>query len=195
MELKVLKLIYKFRRETLLFNVLRYPNPFLEAKAAPVELPLSEFDANCMQRMKDLMFGVDGKKTPLIAVGMAAPQIGVGKQMFVYCPAGPSGKLASKVQRNLIEVYNPEILRHGKQEVVLHEGCVSDPTFYAPVKRWQVVEVVYYDKAGKAVSKKLTGWEARVFQHEVDHLNGVLCRFRHLESSAHSPVSKPQSPR
>lgn len=180
----MLKLIYKYRRGTQRFNVIRYPNPFLESKAAPVELPLSEFDSACMERMKDLMLGVDGKKTPLIAVGMAAPQIGVGSQMFVYCPAAPSGKLALKVRRNLVEVYNPEILSHGKQEVILNEGCVSDPSFYAPVKRHQIIEVLYYDRAGDRYYKKLTGWEARVFQHEVDHLNGVLCRFRHLESAA-----------
>lgn len=173
----MLKLIYSKRNPAQMDKALTYPNPFLEAKSEPVELPLREPDCSIIEQMKNLMFGVDGKKTKLIAVSMAAPQIGVGKQMFVYCPASPTGKLADKVRRNLIEVFNPEILGHGKQESVAHEGCVSDPGFYAPVKRWQIIEVRYFDRRGEAIYKKLTGWEARVFQHEVDHLRGVLCRW------------------
>lgn len=180
--MKVLNLIYSKRSPAQMDNPIVYPNPFLEAVAKPVGLPLSELDSQIIERMKKLMFSVDGKKTQLTAVGMAAPQIGVGKQMFVYCPNGPSAKLAEKVSRNLIEVFNPKIISHGREEVTLHEGCVSDPGFYAPVKRWQVIQVGYQDRAGNLHSKKLTGWEARVFQHEVDHLNGIICRFRHSQT-------------
>lgn len=179
--MKALKLLYKMRRETQRFNTLRYPNPFLESKAETVNLPLGDFDHHVMNRMKELMFGVDGKKHPLIAVGMAAPQVGVGKRMFVYCPIAPTANLVRNVKRNLIEAYNPEILDHGREQVTASEGCVSDPSFYAPVKRWQIIQVVYHDRQGKPIFRKLTGWEARVFQHEVDHLNGVICRFRHIE--------------
>lgn len=174
-------MIYKGRKEMQKFNVLRYPNPFLEAQSEEVSLPISEFDSSIMERMKELMFGVDGKKQPLIAVGMAAPQIGVGKRMFVYCPMAPTKNLAKNVKRNLIEVYNPEILRHGTQVATVEEGCVSDPSFYAPVQRWQIIEVLFYDREGNRYYQKLSGWQARVFQHEVDHLNGVICRFRHIE--------------
>jgi peptide deformylase len=155
-------------------------------------LPVSEFEVEVLARMKELMSETDGKKTRLVCVGMAAPQIGVGSRMFLYCPASPSIRLAEKVSRDLIEVFNPEILSHGKEEVIMPEGCVSDPFFFAPVKRYQVIEVGYFDRWGTPVCKKLTGWEARVFQHEVDHLNGKLCRFRHQELSAHSVPSSPQ---
>jgi len=185
-------MIYKHRKETRRFNTLVYPNPFLESVAAPVDLPVSEFDVEVLARMKGLMSETDGKKTRLVCVGLAAPQIGVASRMFLYCPASPSPSIASKVFRDLIEVFNPEILGHGKQETVMPEGCVSDPAFYAPVKRYQIIEVKYFDRYGRATYKKLTGWEARVFQHEVDHLNGVLCRFRHQELSAHAPASKSQ---
>ena len=190
--MKVLKLIYRRRKETQKFKTLVYPNPFLESVAAPVEFPITEFDFSVINRMKELMSETDGKKTQLVAVGFAAPQIGVGSRMFLYCPAAPSAKIFEKVSRNLIEVFNPHIVSHGKEETILCEGCVSDPGFYAPVKRYQIIEVRYEDRSGNFVRRKLTGWEARVFQHEVDHLNGILARFRHLESSAHYPASKSQ---
>lgn len=188
----MLKLIYKHRKETRRFNTITYPNPFLESAAEPVDLPVSEFDVEVLARMKEVMHKTDGKNTELVCVGLAAPQIGVGKRMFLYCPASPSKRIAEKVGRNIIEVFNPEILSHGKEENILHEGCVSDPGFYAPVKRYQIIEVGYFDRWGSPVCKKLTGWEARVFQHEVDHLNGKLCRSRHLELSGHAPASKSQ---
>jgi len=190
--LKALKKIYRSRKRVHLFKALVYPNPFLESVAAPVDLPVSEFDVEVLARMKGLMSETDGKKTRLVCVGLAAPQIGVASRMFLYCPASPSPSIASKVFRDLIEVFNPEILGHGKQETVMPEGCVSDPAFYAPVKRYQIIEVKYFDRYGRATYKKLTGWEARVFQHEVDHLRGILCRFRHQELSAGAPASKSQ---
>lgn len=188
-------MIYKHRKKPHLFSTLIYPNPFLESIAAPVELPVREFEVEVLARMKEVMSETDGKKTRLVAVGLAAPQIGVGSRMFLYCPCGPGRDLIKKVNTSLIAVFNPEILSHGKQEVILPEGCVSDPGFYAPVKRYQIIEVRYFDRYGEPVYRKLTGWEARVFQHEVDHLNGILCRFRHLELTAHCPASKSQSPR
>jgi len=192
LELKALKKIYRSRKRVHLFKALVYPNPFLESEAAHVDLPVSEFDVAVLTRMKEVMTETDGKKTRLVCVGLAAPQIGVAKQMFLYCPASPSSSIASKVSRDLIAVFNPEILGHGKEETILHEGCVSDPNFFAPVKRYRIIEVRYFDRNGEAVYRKLTGWEARVFQHEVDHLRGILCRFRHQELSAGAPASKSQ---
>ena len=95
-------------------------------------------------------------------VGLAAPQIGVTKRVIVV-----------DTGEGLIELVNPEVLEmHGKQ--VDSEGCLSAPGLLCEVPRAHRVRVKGLDREGREVSYRAEGFAARVFQHEVDHLDGVL---------------------
>ena len=95
-------------------------------------------------------------------VGLAAPQIGVPLRVIVV-----------EYEDESYSVINPEIV-NAKGEVTDEEGCLSSPNWQAPVTRATHVLVKGRDRNGKEVRIKAEGWLARIFQHEVDHLDGVL---------------------
>ncbi len=95
-------------------------------------------------------------------VGLAAPQIGVSKAVLVY-DIGRSGTMV-----------NPRIIAHSEETEVGEEGCLSVPGVYGPVERYQWIVVEYRDINGKYKKEKFSGFDARVIQHEIDHLNGIL---------------------
>lgn len=103
-------------------------------------------------------------------VGLAAPQIGFNLRLFVMIPR-------AKIQGGWTSTIciNPKILDHGRGEKIEVEGCLSVPGDIHRVKRWEVLNVQYFDENGKLISRTLKYWEARIFQHEMDHLEGVLC--------------------
>lgn len=101
-------------------------------------------------------------------IGLAAPQVGVHKQLIVVdCepdePATPP-----------LILINPEIKKSSRDLCVVQEGCLSIPEVYLDVTRPQVVEVAYKDENGKPHKLTAKGLLARVIQHEIDHLNGVM---------------------
>lgn len=95
-------------------------------------------------------------------VGLAAPQVGVPLRVIVV-----------EHEDELYTVVNPEIIK-SSGEVTDEEGCLSAPHWQAPVSRAKNVLVKGRDRDGKEVRIKAEGWLARIFQHEVDHLEGVL---------------------
>ena len=95
-------------------------------------------------------------------VGLAAPQIGVPLRVIVV-----------EYEDQQYSVVNPEIV-NAKGEVTDEEGCLSAPNWQAPITRATHVLVKGRDRNGKEVRIKAEGWLARIFQHEVDHLDGVL---------------------
>ena len=95
-------------------------------------------------------------------VGLAAPQIGVPLRVIVV-----------EYEDELFTVINPEIVKSSGQ-VEDEEGCLSAPSWQGPVTRATTVLVKGRDRNGKEVRIKAEGWLARIFQHEVDHLDGVL---------------------
>lgn len=109
--------------------------------------------------------------------GLAAPQIGVSLRAIV-----------TNVDDKLRIVLNPEIVEQSEEEVEADEGCLSIPGWYGPVKRKERVTVRGLSKTGKPIKLKSEGWEARAFQHEVDHLNGVLFTDRMEDRSLLHPV-------
>jgi len=107
-------------------------------------------------------------------VGISAPQIGVLKRVLVYeyiKPPSSRGKEANIPLRVLI---NPEVVKSSKKLVIDEEGCLSFPQLYGQVERPGSVRVRAQDIDGKTKEWNATGLEARVIQHELDHLNGVL---------------------
>lgn len=94
-------------------------------------------------------------------IGLAAPQVGINKRIFIM---GNSDKL--------IACINPEILSSDGEEKDI-EGCLSFPNLWLRVMRFKTINVRYQNTAGEVVELTLSGLPARVFQHELDHLNGV----------------------
>jgi peptide deformylase len=95
-------------------------------------------------------------------VGIAAPQIGVSKRILLICHS----------HGNIQEYINP-ILTHAEGEVLDTEGCLSFPGLWLKVKRYQRIEVHYETKEKISLTRSLEEFEARVFQHELDHLDGT----------------------
>jgi peptide deformylase len=96
-------------------------------------------------------------------VGLAAPQVGYGLRLFVMAPEGirPTAFI------------NPVIVK-AEGEQIGQEGCLSIPGLYGDVTRAQYVEIEAYDRKGRPYTYELEGIQARVAQHEIDHLDGVL---------------------
>jgi peptide deformylase len=109
-------------------------------------------------------------------VGLAAPQIGVMQRIFVAeIPASRSGTDEPHPQSGTSYILvNPEIIQHAANLVEGREGCLSIPTWYGLVERLEWVEVKAQDLDGKRIKLKVDDLLARIFQHELDHLNGVL---------------------
>lgn len=98
-------------------------------------------------------------------VGLAAPQVGVSLRLFIMDSREENGK---KV------VINPEIIEFLGEEVSEEEGCLSIPEIFEDVVRPEGVKVKYQDLEGKLIEEELHGYQARIFQHENDHLDGIL---------------------
>jgi peptide deformylase len=94
-------------------------------------------------------------------IGLAAPQCGISKRIFVM---GNSD--------HLVACINPEIIS-GTERIRDLEGCLSFPDLWMYVERYKVIKVKYYNVAGEKVEQELTELMARVFQHELQHLDGI----------------------
>lgn len=108
------------------------------------------------------------------AAGMAANQWGIKRRIFLFTPEGSDVGKPLEVMIN--PVYTP-ILRPGEKRFCMtaaYEGCFSVPLTTGIVNRYDAIKVTYYTPKGEKVERAMEGWEARVFQHETDHLNGKL---------------------
>lgn len=153
--------------------VVIYPHETLRKKALPVEA----FDKSLEElasRMIDTMYSYRG-------IGLAANQVDVLKRVFVLDVEWREASEDEKEIKKSPEVYvNPEILtRNG--EIEYEEGCLSIPKMYGLVHRSETLEVKYQDLKGVEKRQTLTALKAIAFQHELDHLNGVMF-FDHLSS-------------
>ncbi|MCZ0862572.1 peptide deformylase [Methanocorpusculum vombati] len=132
-----------------------YGEKVLADVAAPVESVTPEL-CSLLDEMVPFMRESRG-------VGLAAPQIGVSRRFFVM-DAG------DKVRK----VINPEILASGNSTAEMEEGCLSVPGIHKRVRRPRRITVRYQTETGDTVEEELKDYPARVFQHEFDHLDGVL---------------------
>ena len=141
-------------------TILKYGEPMLEQVAEPV----TEFDTS---ELKELIADMWETMYSAKGVGLAAPQIGAGKRISVIDIS------VGEDETKKLVIINPEItFREGKQ--VGEEGCLSIPGFREPVARSNRVTIRAQNEKGEAI--ELTGEEllARAFEHEIDHLNGIL---------------------
>jgi peptide deformylase len=125
--------------------------------------PLEEFGSDLpdfLEQMVETMIVEEG-------VGLAAPQVGVSKRITVINPEPDN-------EKTLIRMINPRIVSFGSEEVSIEEGCLSVPGIRGNVIRPSTVEVIYQDEQGVERSLKAEGLLARIIQHEIDHLDGIL---------------------
>jgi len=140
------------------FVVTLYPDPLLRKPADPVE----RFD----EELAAIVEGMFRRMRESEGVGLAAPQVGLRKRLAVICPTGE--------EADDLALVNPTIVSTGGPKVVGDEGCLSFPGIYGEVRRSDRVRVRYQDLAGETLEADFEGFPARVIQHELDHLEGVL---------------------
>ena len=140
--------------------IVLYPDPILRSKAAPVER-IDEDLRRLLADMLETMYDAPG-------VGLAAPQIGVSRRIFVMDSAKGEEPPAPRF------IINPEILDQREEMRVYEEGCLSLPKIFAEIERPAGILLRYVEPSGEVREEWLEGHAATVAQHELDHLNGVL---------------------
>ena len=126
---------------------------------------ITEGVRDLVRDMKETMLSLNG-------IGLAAPQVGVNLRVIVM-----SVSTSPPVQ----EMINPVITSYSSEDVEIEEGCLSIPGEYLKIKRPHRIHVKFQDLSGKYKKWNLKGLEARVVQHEIDHLDGILMTDRERE--------------
>lgn len=136
-------------------NIYVYENPILRKKSTEVD----KIDDNLREILDEMV------KTMKLAngIGLAANQVGIDKRFFVL-----------GIENEVYKIINPEILEYGEEEVEFEEGCLSIPGIYRKVTRPKKIKVRYMDENENIIEKELDEILSRAFQHEYDHLDGVL---------------------
>ena len=155
-------------------TVIRMGHPTLRVKADPVgseEINSDEFKT-LVKNMFDTMEAEDG-------IGIAAPQIGVSKQVAIVGlpkdnPRYPDVELDQDDSFEILVVINPKITILDNETMGFWEGCLSVPGLRGYVERPKKISVEYLDLNGDSQKKEISGFGATVFQHEIDHLEGIL---------------------
>lgn len=152
-------------------QIVHLPEPILRRKAKPV----TKFDKDLQTLIDDMIETM--REAP--GVGLAAPQVNLPMQLAVVEYVEMEDEEEEKEdapppQKKLFVLINPEIVKVSEEKVTGVEGCLSIPGLVGEVERHQAIQVRALNRHGKPVKHKVDGWMARIFQHEIDHLNGVL---------------------
>jgi len=147
-----------------MLEVIKYPNEILRQKSEPVKLPLSKEDKELLDELYTYV-----KINSDVAAGISAIQVGVAKRMCAIKTI-----IGSQVYN--YKLVNPKIVRHSAKKYYLEEGCLSvDEEHHELVGRYDEVMVMAYDAIqNKNITIHTSGWLARVLQHEIDHMDGIL---------------------
>src|SRR5215510_9736863 len=148
-------------------TIVTLPDPVLKRKAHSV----NKFDKNLHALLDDMVETM--REAP--GVGLAAPQIGLSERIIVieYFER-PEDEEVEEAPKKVWAVINPEIVKASDEMLMGVEGCLSIPGLVGEVERHAEVQVKGLNRHGKPMKVKAKGWLARIFQHEIDHLNGVL---------------------
>ncbi|HEU4731377.1 MAG TPA: peptide deformylase [Kofleriaceae bacterium] len=160
------------------YKIVQVGDPVLRRRAREllrdelISPPIQELIA----RMRDTMRDAPG-------VGLAAPQVGESLQIAVIedpprLHAGLTPAQLAERERAAVPFHvlvNPRLTPEGSERVHAYEGCLSFSGFMMIVPRWRSVRVEALDERGEPVTRVASGWYARILQHEIDHLHGVVC--------------------
>ena len=139
-----------------ILDILAFPNPRLRNKN--VDVKKHENMRGVVDNMAETMYAHQG-------IGLAAPQVGIRKNLIIFDPSDDMSKLTAMV--------NPKI-KAKDGEVYTNEGCLSVPGLMARIKRAKNVKVKYNDLRGDTITKDFGGMSSICIQHEMDHLKGKL---------------------
>ena len=177
-------------------KVIKAPNPVLRGETKPVK----KITPGLLQTTKEMIKLTKTFKDPE-RVGLASTQIGLSERFFVAkIPNNTStthlageakrsssthlrGEKTSEVKKDdkFIAVFNPQIILFGKRTRTYIEGCLSIPDYYGEVKRHILIKISFQNEMGQKVTRSLKGIDAWIFQHEMDHLEGMLFPDRVLQ--------------
>ena len=137
-------------------KIVKDPNPILRQKAVKIKDPLD-------QKIQELILNMFETLRLSNGVGLAAPQVGVSRRLCVI-----------EVEGTQYALINPKITAKSRKKVISDEGCLSFPGQFISISRCDEVQIRYVDKDGNPGKIKGQGLFARVMQHEIDHLDGIL---------------------
>ncbi len=141
------------------------PDPVLRRKARKI----TNFDQDLQVLIDDMIETM--RAAP--GVGLAAPQVGISERLVVI-EYGEEDDEDEKAPKKLFAIVNPEIVQAAEETELATEACLSIPRMMGDVERSLQITVKGYNRHGKPVKVKVRGWLARIFQHEIDHLEGIL---------------------
>ena len=148
-------------------KIVTLPDTVLRRKAHAV----TKFDKNLHTLIDDMVETM--REAP--GVGLAAPQIGLSERIIVIeYFEHEEDEEKEDAPKKVWAVLNPEIIKASEEKMMGVEGCLSIPGLVGEVERHAAVQVKGMNRHGKPMKIKAEGWLARIFQHEIDHLNGVL---------------------
>jgi peptide deformylase len=142
------------------------PDPVLRQRAVKVR----HLTPDVVQLIEDMLETM--RQAP--GVGLAAPQVGVSQRVIVVEYAEPAEEGEAENPPKLFVMVNPEILRKSAEMLTGTEACLSVPGYAGTVERHEWITVRGLNGRGRPVRVKAQGWLARIFQHEIDHLDGIL---------------------
>src|SRR5512138_288272 len=148
-------------------KIVTLPEPVLRRKAHTV----TKVDKNLQTVIDDMIETM--REAP--GVGLAAPQIGLSERIIVveYFEREEDEEKEDAPKKVWV-VLNPEIVKSSEERVMGVEGCLSIPGLVGEVERHAAIQVKGLNRHGKPTKIKAEGWLARIFQHEIDHLNGIV---------------------
>lgn len=148
-------------------KIVTLPDPVLRRKARAI----TKFDKDLGPLIDDMVETM--REAP--GVGLAAPQIGLPERLIVIeYYEREEDEEDEEAPKKVWAVINPEIVKTSEEMLMGVEGCLSIPGLLGEVERHAEVQVKGLNRHGKPMKIKAKGWLARIFQHEIDHLNGVL---------------------
>ncbi|NTU70075.1 peptide deformylase [bacterium] len=159
------------------------PSPVLRQKAKEVGV--------INKKIKKLIADMTETMTKSSGIGIAAPQVGESIRLIVVELKGGKRSNGEEMPKFPLTVcINPKITKCSKETEISEEGCLSVPDIWGSVERFKEVEVLATNEKGENIKIKASGLVARVFQHEIDHLEGVLYTDRVDYKTLHKINSK-----
>jgi len=149
-------------------TIVTLPDPVLRRKARAV----TTFDKNLQTVIDDMIETM--RDAP--GVGLAAPQVGISDRLIVveYFENEEAEEAEEEAKKKVWVMLNPEIVKASDEKVMGVEGCLSIPNLVGEVERYEAIQIKGLNRRGQPMRVKAQGWLARIFQHEIDHLNGVV---------------------
>ncbi len=135
-------------------EIITYPNRVLKKKAKKI----TDFNQDLLSLIQEMKQTLGEK-----GVGLAAPQVGQSLRLFII-----------RWENQELVLINPRIISCSRNKIEAEEGCLSLPGLSVNVKRSDKIDIEAYNEQGIITRMTLEGWIARIFQHEFDHLNGIL---------------------